>query len=172
MKLTEIYQKIRELQELKDSVEEDIKKFKSMIDSQLTPVRNPEIKFVKIPSYVLDAEEYLSKRYPTFDFISLEDNVAKIREKESFVPKKIVFENGGQFYRRISHGKPTINLNLLKENYPSYFEEITILVPEIDEKKLNHKLENDPEFLGVVEEVLEMQRPSVAFVTTKPVEEE
>jgi len=104
--------------------------------------------------------------------ISFEDGVAKIQEKESFVPKKIVFENGAQFYRRISHGKPTINLSLLEENYPSYFEEITTLIPQIDEDKLNEKLENDPDFLAVVEEVLEMTRPSVALVATKPTVEE
>ena len=171
MKPIEIYDKIRELQDLKDSVENDIKKYKSMLDSQLTPERSPEIKFVNIPNYVQDMEEYLAQRYPTYDLVSIEDRTAKIVEKESYVPKKIVFENGGQFYRRISHGKPTINIDLLKENYPSYFEEIVTLVPEIDEKKLNDKLENDPEFLGIVEEVLQMTRPSVAFVATKPSEE-
>lgn len=172
MKPIEIYDKIRELQILKDSVEDEIKKYKNMLDSQLTPERNPEIKFVLIPDYVEDVKEYLSQRYPTYDFLSLEDRTAKIIEKESYVPKKIVFENGGQFYRRISHGKPTINIDLLKQNYPSYFEEIITMVPEIDEKKLNNKLENDPDFLRIVEEVLQMNRPSVAFVATKPTEEE
>jgi hypothetical protein len=171
MDTTEIYQKIKELQELKDSIEFDIKKYKNMLDGQLSPERDPEVKIVEIPEYIEDVEEYLSQRYPTFDLISLDNRTAKIREKETFVPKKIVFENGAQFYRRISHGKPTINLDLLQSNYPSYFEEIVTLVPEIDERKLNNKLENDPEFLRVIEEVLEMTRPSVALVATKPTEE-
>lgn len=172
MNTTEIYEKIRELQTLKDSVESDIKKYKTMLDQELSFERNPEIKIVQIPEYIEDVEEYLNQRYPTFDIISIENSEAKIQEKESFVPKKIVFENGAQFYRRISHGKPTINLELLKKNYPNYFDEITTLVPEIDERKLNQKLENDSEFLRVVEEVLEMTRPSVALVATKPTEEE
>jgi hypothetical protein len=46
------------------------------------------------------------------------------------------------------------------------------MVPEIDEIKLNEKLENDPDFLSAVEEVLEMIRPSVALVATKSSEEE
>jgi len=172
MNQTEIYEKIRELQELKTSIEEDIKKYKSMMDESLSPERDPEIKMIQIPEYIEDVEEYLAQRYPTFKMISFEDGVAKIQEKESFVPKKIVFENGAQFYRRISHGKPTINLSLLEENYPSYFKEITTLIPQIDEDKLNEKLENDPDFLAVVEEVLEMTRPSVALVATKPTVEE
>jgi hypothetical protein len=172
MKTLEIYEKIRELQELKDSVESDIKKYKTMLDEELSPERDPEIKFVEIPQYVESPEEYLQQRYPTFDLVSIDGTNAKIVEKESYVPKKIIFDNGGQFYRRISHGKPTINLDMLKNNYPNYFEDITTLVPQIDEKKLNIKLENDPDFLRVVEEVLEMTRPSVAFVATKPQEDE
>ena len=172
MNATEIYEEIRKLQDLKDSVEEKIKQYKNLLDSQLSPERNPEIKFVNIPKYVEEIEEYLSQRYPTYDLLLVEGNTAKIVEKDSYVPKKIVFENGGQFYRRISHGKPTINLDLLKENYPSYFEEIVKMVPEIDENKLNHKLESDSDFLRVVEEVLHLTRPSVALVATKPSEKE
>jgi hypothetical protein len=171
MDTTEIYQKIRELQDLKDSVESDIKKYKNMLDSELLPERDPEIKIIEVPEYIEDIGEYLSQRYPTFDLVSLDQRTAKIKEKEAFVPKKIVFENGAQFYRRISHGKPTINTDLLQKNYPSYFQEIITLVPEIDEQKLNNKLENDPDFLRVIEEVLEMTRPSVALVATKPTEE-
>lgn len=172
MKPIEIYEEIRKLQDIKDSTEEKIKHYKALLDAQLTPEREPEIKFVNIPDYVEEAEEYLSQRYPTYDLISIDGNTAKIVEKDSYVPKKILFENGGQFYRRISHGKPTINVDLLQENYPSYFEEIVTLVPEIDENKLNQKLETDPDFLRVVEEVLQLNRPSVALVATKPTEEE
>lgn len=172
MKPVEIYDKIRDLQVLKDSVEEDIKKYKGMLDECLSPERDPEIKFVNIPPYVKDIDKYLESRYPTYDFISFEDGIAKIQEKESYVPKKIVFENGGQFYRRVSHGKPTINLERLRENYPSHYDEIIKMVPEIDEEKLNQKLSEDPEFLGIVEEVLEMVRPSIALVATKPSESE
>jgi len=111
-------------------------------------------------------------RYPTYEIISIEDQTAKIQEKEEYIPKKIVFENGGQFYRRISHGKPVINVELLKNNYPKQYDEIIKMVPEIDEEKLNNKLENDSEFLMIIEEVLEMSRPSVAYVATKPSEEE
>jgi hypothetical protein len=142
-----------------------------MLDSELLPERDPEIKIIEVPEYIEDIGEYLSQRYPTFDLVSLDQRTAKIKEKEAFVPKKIVFENGAQFYRRISHGKPTINTDLLQKNYPSYFQEIITLVPEIDEQKLNNKLENDPDFLRVIEEVLEMTRPSVALVATKPTEE-
>lgn len=172
MNLTEIYEKIRELQELKDSVESDIKKYKSMLDKELVPDRQAEVKIFDVPEYVEDIEEYVQHRYPTFDILSVSGRTVKIQEKESYVPKKIVFENGAQFYRRISHGKPTINLDLLKKNYPDYFEEIITLTPTIDEDKLNNKLETDPDFLRVVEEVLEMTRPSVALVATKPSEAE
>lgn len=172
MNTTEIYEKIRELQELKDSVEVDIKKYKKMLDGKISPERQAEIKIFEVPDYVEDIEEYVQQRYPTFDILSISNRTVKIQEKESYVPKKIVFENGAQFYRRISHGKPTINLDLLKKNYPSYFEDIVTLTPEIDEEKLNTKLETDPEFLRVVEEVLQMTRPSVALVATKPLEEE
>jgi len=171
MNTTDIYEKIRELQDLKDSVEADIKKYKNMLDSEIVPERQAEVKIFDVPEYVEDIEEYVQQRYPTFDIVSVSGRTVKIQEKESYVPKKIIFENGAQFYRRISHGKPTINLELLKDNYPSYFEEIVTLVPEIDEYKLNKKLENDPDFLRVVEEVLQMTRPSVALVATKPTEE-
>jgi hypothetical protein len=172
MKPEELYEKIRELQTLKDSIEEDIKDYKNRLDSQLKPERAPEIKIVNIPNYIEDVKEYLGQRYPTYDLVEINDGEARIQEKESYVPKKIIFDNGGQFYRRVSAGKPTINLNLLEKNYPDHYESIIKMVPEIDEKKLNEKLENDPEFLGVVEEVLEMVRPSVALVATKPTEEE
>jgi hypothetical protein len=172
MKPEEIYEKIRELQTLKDSVEEQIKGYKTQLDSQLEPERAPEVKIVNIPEYIEDVNEYLGQRYPTYDIVEINGKEAKIQEKESYVPKKIVFDNGGQFYRRVSHGKPTINLNLLEKNYPTYYESIIKMVPEIDESKLNEKLENDPIFLGIIEEVLEMTRPSVALVTTKPSEEE
>jgi|APGre2960657468_1045069.scaffolds.fasta_scaffold22947_5 hypothetical protein len=171
----EIYEKIRELQALKDSVEEKIKDYKNQLDSQLKPERDPAIKIVPIPQYIsgdTDAEKYLSHRYPTYDVLVIDGDTARIQEKESYVPKKIVFDNGGQFYRRVSHGKPTINLNLLQKNYPFYYDSIIKMVPEIDEIKLNEKLENDPDFLSAVEEVLEMIRPSVALVATKSSEEE
>lgn len=172
MKPIEIYEQIRRLQDIKDSTEEKIKEYKALLDSQLTPERKPEVKFVNIPKYVEEIEEYLSQRYPTYDLVSINEKTAKIVEKDSYVPKKILFDDGGQFYRRISHGKPTINLDLLQKNYPSYFEDIVTLVPEIDEYKLNKKLETDPDFLRAVEEVLQLNRPSVALVTTKPLEKE
>lgn len=148
-----------------------LKNYKKVLDSNIVSEREPEIKIVNIPTYVSDVDEYLSNRYPTYDVISIEDRTAKIQEKESYVPKKIVFGNGGQFYRRISHGRPTINLELLKNNYPDAYESVIKMIPEIDEEKLNEKLSNDPEFLMIIEEVLQMSRPSVAYVTTKPTEE-
>ena len=171
MQPEEIYNKIRELQTLKDTVEADIKKYKDMLNSQLSPERDAEVKIVIIPTYVEDAEEYLGRRYPTYDILMIDGDTAKIQEKESYVPKKIVFENGGQFYRRISHGSPKINLELLEKYYPDRYDSIIKMVPEVDEDKLNRYLENDPEFLGIIEEVLEMTRPSVALVATKPSEE-
>lgn len=172
MKPEELYEKIRELQSLKDDIETDIKKYKTLLDQELVPEREPEVKIIEVPEYISDIELYVENRYPIFDIVNINGRAVKIVEKDSYVPKKMVFDNGGQFYRRVSHGKPTINIELLKENYPKYYDSIVTMVPEIDEAKLNQKLEDDPDFLRVVEEVLQMVRPSVALVATKPKEDE
>ena len=88
MNSEEIYKKIIDLQLQKDLIEEEIKNYKKVLDSNIVSEREPEIKIVNIPTYVSDVDEYLSNRYPTYDVISIEDRTAKIQEKESYVPKK------------------------------------------------------------------------------------
>lgn len=168
MEISEIYDQIRELQDRKDELDEKIKDYKNLLDKEVDPERDPELKIVHIPTYVENQKDYLAQRFPTFNVESIDGNRAKLREKENFVPKKVVFDDGGQFYRRISRGKPTVNLELLKEHYPEHYEAVVKYVPELDEEKLVAKIEEDPTFLEIIEEVIEMSRPSVSLVAQKP----
>lgn len=165
----ELYERILDLQKRKTDIESEIKNLKKELDALVIAEREAEVKLVFIPEWVEDKKEYLKNRFSVYDIVSIneENNTAKLQEKEEFVPKKMEFSDGGQFYRRISKGKVSIDLHELQNVYPDIFCEIVSLNPEIDENKVNQKLENDPEFLSVLEELIKMDKPSVSSVVSK-----
>lgn len=164
-----LYEKIIDLQKTKTDIESEIKSLKKELDELVISEREPEVKIVFIPEWVENKQEYLQNRFSVYDIISIneENNTAKIQEKNEFIPKKMEFSDGGQFYRRISKGKVSIDLYELQSVYPDIFCEIVSLVPEIDENKVNQKLEEDPEFISVLEELIKMEKPSVSSVVSK-----
>jgi hypothetical protein len=163
----EIYENIINLQKEKTEIDKKIKELKEQLDELVIPERDREIKIVHIPEWVEEKEEYINNRFSVYDLVSVDDNIAKIEEKEEYVPKKMEFADGGQFYRRISKGKVSIDLNELQNAYPDIFCEIVSLYPEIDQAKIERKLEEDPEFLSIIEEVIKMEKPSVSSVVSK-----
>lgn len=165
----DIYQKIIDLQKTKTEVEKEIKNLKNELDDLIIAEREAEIKIVFIPEWVENKKEYLENRFSVYEIVSIneENNTAKLQEKEDFVPKKMEFSDGGQFYRRISKGKVSIDLYELQNVYPDIFCEIVSLSPEIDQHKVNKKLEQDPEFITILEEVIKMEKPSVSSVVSK-----
>jgi hypothetical protein len=172
MNINETYEKILELQDQKENLEKQIKDYKQELDSMLKSERDPEIRIIYIPDYVSNIDEYISTRFPIYDLISVDEELrtAKIQEKDSFVPRKIVFDNGGQVYRRISRGKPSVDIESLQKGYPDIYSDLIKMVPEIDEEKFNQRIEEDPEFLNIIEEVIKMEKPYVAVVVSKPKE--
>ena len=169
MKDDEIYREIIDLQNQKNKIELKIKDLKNELDSMIETERNPENKMIFIPDYVTNIKEYLMSRFPTYDFVSFNEDtrVADIVEKDIYVPKKKEFEDGGQVYRRVSKGKPSIDLDELQKGYPDIFSDIVMMVPEINETKVNEFLDSDPEFLDILQSVIKMESPSVAIVVSK-----
>lgn len=168
-KENDIYQKIIDLQKSKNDLEKEIKDLKNELDELVIPEREAEVKIVFIPEWVEDKVSYLENRFSVYDIESIneENNTAKLTEKENFIPKKMEFSDGGQFYRRISKGKISIDLYELQKVYPDIFCEIVSLYPEINQDKVNKKLEEDPEFISILEEVIKMEKPSVSSVVSK-----
>lgn len=164
-----LYQKIIDLQKSKNDLEKEIKELKVALDELVIPEREAEVKLVFIPEWVEDKKGYLENRFSVYEIVSIneENNTAKLQEKETFIPKKMEFADGGQFYRRISKGKISIDLYELQNVYPDIFCEIVSLYPEIDQDKVNKKLDEDPEFISILEEVIKMEKPSVTSVVAK-----
>ena len=165
----DIYEKIIDLQKSKNDLEKEIKNLKNELDELVVSEREAEVKIVFIPEWVEDKITYLENRFSVYEVESLneENNTAKLTEKENFIPKKMEFSDGGQFYRRISKGKISIDLYELQKVYPDIFCEIVSLYPEINQDKVNKKLEKDPEFISILEEVIKMEKPSVTSVVSK-----
>ena len=42
-----------------------------------------------------------------------------------------------------------------------------MMVPEISEDAVNRKLDEDPDFISTLEEIIKMEKPSVSFVVSK-----
>lgn len=169
MEINSIYKKIIDLQDQKSKIESEIKEYKKRLDSLIEAERDPEIKIVYIPEFITDVIEYLEERFPTYSFVSMNEDsrMATIKELDNFVPKKKEFEDGGMAYRRISKGRATIDLDELQKRYPDIFSDIVMMVPEIDENKVNEMLQDDPSFLEIIEDVLRVENPSVAIVVSK-----
>jgi hypothetical protein len=172
----EIYLKILDLQEQKSTVEQDLKDYKKQLDNLMIAERDPEIKTVYIPHYVDDVNEYVNSKFPTYNLLEVRELddlnlqptiVAKIQEKDEFVPKKMEFSDGGKIYRRISKGRPSIDLDKLQTANVDIFSEVVTLVPEIDENKLNELIERNANVIDVIEECIKMESPSVAIVVSK-----
>jgi len=165
----DIYEKIKELQDKKSEIDKEIKTFKKELEELVDSARDAEIKVVFIPEFVENTNSYLEGRFPSYEIVKInEDNrTATIKEKDEFVPKKMEFSDGGQAYRRISKGKVRVDLWELQKGYPEIFSDIVMMVPEINEEKINQRLEENPEFLNVLEETIKMDKPSVSFVVSK-----
>jgi hypothetical protein len=166
---SDIYEKIKELQDKKTDLDNEIKQFKKELEELVDSTRDAEIKVVFIPEFIENEVAYLEGRFPSYDIVKInEDNrTATVKEKEEFVPKKMEFADGGQAYRRISKGKVKVDLWELQKGYPEIFSDIVMLIPELNEDRVNKRLEEDPEFLNVLEEIIKMEKPSVSFVVSK-----
>jgi hypothetical protein len=171
MEPTEVYLKLLELQEQKTAIEQEIKNYKNELDSLMVAERDPEIKTIFIPNYINEEDivSYLDNKFPAYEIVKIkvDGSFATIKEKEEFVPKKMEFPGGGKVYRRISKGRPSIDLDQLQTANAEIFSEIVTLVPEIDEDKLNQLIERDSSIIDVIEESIKMESPSVAIVVSK-----
>lgn len=165
----DIYEKIKELQENKTNLDNEIKQLKQELDELVVSERDPEVKIVWVPEFVEDVEKYLEGRFPVYDIVKYneENRTATIKEKDEFVPKKMEFSDGGTAYRRISKGKASLDLWQLQAVNPDVFSEIVMMVPEISEDAVNRKLDEDPDFISTLEEIIKMEKPSVSFVVSK-----
>lgn len=172
MEASKVYKNILELQSQKNKIEEQIRSLKKELDDLMVSEREPEIKIVYLPEFVQkeDVVSYVQERFPTYEIVSISEEPpfsVKISELDSYIPKKMEFEDGGQAYRRISKGRPSIDLNVLQSNYPEIFSKIITLVPEIDESKVDALIEEDPSTIDILEATLKMESPSVAIVVSK-----
>lgn len=172
MEASELYKNILDLQAQKTDIDTQIKTLKKQLDDLMVSEREPEIKIVYLPDFVKeqDVVSYITERFPTYEIVSISDEppfAVKISELNSYLPKKMEFEDGGQAYRRISKGRPSIDLDALQSNYPEIFSQIVTLVPEIDESKVEDLIEENPSVIDILEATLKMESPSVSIVVAK-----
>lgn len=174
----EIETNIRELVRLKkeiESIQQEYNILKEITSSDITEYNgvSSEPFTLEYDDEILESytyiEDYLEQRYPGSELISIDKDLQIIYAKYPEELQKTSFEIKDlvKFEKRISQSAPSVNLELLKEKAPKFFEQVTSQKTYFDDEKFGELLADDLSNVpSALYECIEGKAPRISIYIT------